>query len=169
VFWPCPAEAHPGTKRLFLERFATPDGRAQFTPVQHRPAAEDPCDEYPLYLTTGRVLAQYQTGAQTRRVPELAAAEPEPFVEIHPDTAGTFGIAHGDLVAVATRRGEVMLRARLTRDIRRDTVFAPFHWSGAGAVNALTHAALDPVSRIPEFKVCAARLSLHAASERGQA
>ncbi len=161
VFWPCPDEAHPGTPRLFLDRFATPDGRAQFTPVQHRPAAEEPDDEFPLYLTTGRVLAHYQTGAQTRRVPELAGAEPEPFVEIRPDTARTFGIAHGDLVTVATRRGTASLRARLTRDIRRDTVFAAFHWSGAGTVNALTHAALDPVSRIPEFKVCAARVAPH--------
>ncbi len=159
VFWPCPSEGHPGTKRLFLERFATPDGRAVFHPVQHRPPAEEPDDAFPLFLTTGRVLAHYQTGAQTRRVPELAAAEPEPFVEIHPGTAYTFGIAHGELVRVATRRGAARLRARLTRDIRRDTLFAAFHWGGLGNANALTNAALDPVSRIPEFKVCAARIA----------
>ncbi|MBV8869357.1 MAG: molybdopterin oxidoreductase family protein [Acetobacteraceae bacterium] len=159
VFWPCPSEGHPGTERLFLERFATPDGRAVFHPVRHRAAAEEPDDTYPLFLTTGRVLAHYQTGAQTRRVPELAAAEPEPFVEIHPDTARTFGVAHGEPVLVATRRGAARLRARLTPDIRRDTLFAAFHWGGAGNANVLTHAALDPVSRIPEFKVCAARIA----------
>jgi assimilatory nitrate reductase catalytic subunit len=159
VFWPCPSEGHPGTERLFLERFATPDGRAVFHPVRHRAPAEEPDDAYPLFLTTGRVLAHYQTGAQTRRVPELAAAEPEPFVEIHPDTARTFGIAHGEPVRVATRRGAARLRARLTSDIRRDTLFAAFHWGGAGNANALTHAALDPLSRIPEFKVCAARIA----------
>jgi assimilatory nitrate reductase catalytic subunit len=165
VFWPCPDEGHPGTKRLFLDRFATPDGRAQFTPVQHRSPAEEPDDAFPFYLTTGRVLAHYQTGAQTRRVPELAGAEPEAFAEIHPDTAGLFGIAHGDRVAVQTRRGTAALRARLTRDIRRDTVFAAFHWGGAGNVNALTHAALDPVSRMPEFKVCAARIIPHSVQD----
>lgn len=165
VFWPCPSDAHPGTPRLFLDRFATADGRAVFHPVQHRAPAEEPDDEYPLYFTTGRVLAHYQTGAQTRRVAELAAAEPEPFLEIHPDTARTFGIAAENPVIVVTRRGQAVFRARLTRDIRRDTLFAAFHWGGAGHANHLTHAALDPVSRIPEFKLCAARVSPHTSQD----
>jgi assimilatory nitrate reductase catalytic subunit len=88
VFWPCPAREHPGTPRMFLDRFATPDGRARFFPVEHRPAAEDIDAEYPVYLTTGRLLQHYQSGTQTRRVRELRDAQPEPFVEVHPDLAG---------------------------------------------------------------------------------
>lgn len=157
VFWPCPTEEHPGTPRLFLDRFATDDGKAKFFPVHHRGAAEPVDAEYPYVLTTGRVLSHYQTGAQTRRVPELHAAEPEPFVEMHPDTAKSLGIAHGDSVRLSTRRGEAVVRARLSRDIRMDTFFTPFHWGGKATANLLTNAALDPVSRIPEFKVCAVR------------
>jgi len=158
VFWPCPDAGHPGTPRLFLDRFATPDGRARFHAVEHMEPAERPDAEYPYFLTTGRILTQYQSGAQTRRVPSLVAAEPAPFLEIHPDTAALLSIRQGDWVHAHTRRGAVTLAARLTPDIRRDTVFAPFHWSGAGAANALTNAALDPISKIPEFKVCAVAL-----------
>ena len=158
VFWPCPADDHPGTPRLFLDRFATPDGKAVFHPVQYHGTAEQPDHDYPYILTTGRVLAHYQTGAQTRRVPELCAAEPSPFVEIHPDTARGLGIAQGDDVRLSTRRGDAVLRARLSRDIRRDVLFAPFHWGGKSTANLLTNAALDPVSRIPEYKGCAVRV-----------
>jgi assimilatory nitrate reductase catalytic subunit len=158
VFWPCPSADHPGTPRMFLERFATEDGRARFHPVEHRPAAELPSEDFPYVLTTGRVLTQYQSGTQTRRVAELAAAEPEPFVEIHPETARGLRIGAGDLVVLTTRRGRAIMKARLSRDIRLDTLFAPFHWGGAGSANALTHGALDPISRIPEFKVCAAKI-----------
>lgn len=157
VFWPCPTEDHPGTPRLFLDRFATDDGRARFIPVHHHGPAETVDAQYPYVLTTGRVLSHYQTGAQTRRVPELQAAEPEAFVEIHPDTAKSLGIAEGDTVRLSTRRGEAVVRARLTRAIRMDTFFAPFHWGGKATANLLTNAALDPVSRIPEFKACAVR------------
>jgi assimilatory nitrate reductase catalytic subunit len=158
VFWPCPSEDHPGTPRMFLDRFATDDGRARFHPVEHRSAAELPDEHFPYILTTGRVLAQYQSGAQTRRVAELNDAEPEPFVEIHPETARGLRIAEGDLVVMTTRRGRAVVKARLTRDIRLDTLFVPFHWSAAGSANALTNGALDPVSRIPEFKVCAVKI-----------
>ncbi len=158
VFWPCPGEGHPGTRRLFLDRFAHPDGRARFHPVEHRGAAEQPDREYPYVLTTGRVLTHYQTGAQTRRVPELDAVEPEPFVELHPDLARGLAVGPGDAVRLVTRRGEMVARARLSRGIRLDTVFVPFHWGGEGCANNLTNAALDPVSRIPEFKACAVRL-----------
>ena len=158
VFWPCPSEDHAGTPRLFLDRFHTDDGRALFYPVQYRGAAEQPDGDYPYVLTTGRTLAHYQTGAQTRRVPELCAANPEPFVELHPDTAHGYGIADGDTVRLQTRRGEALLRARLTRDIRRDVLFAPFHWGGKATTNLLTNTVVDPISRIPEYKVCAVRL-----------
>ncbi|MEU0059720.1 molybdopterin oxidoreductase family protein [Streptomyces sp. NPDC006334] len=166
VFWPCPEDAgasdappvHPGTPRLFLDRFATPDGRARFVPVSHRAAAEEPDAEYPVLLTTGRVLAQYQSGAQTRRVDELNAAAPGPFVELHPRLAARLGAAEGDPVAVVSRRGRAVAPARITAGIRPDTVFMPFHWPGEGRANTLTNPALDPTSRMPEFKVCAVRL-----------
>ncbi|MFB7497614.1 molybdopterin oxidoreductase family protein [Streptomyces sp. NPDC056161] len=156
---PVPPEAtHPGTPRLFLDRFATEDGRARFVPVAHRPAAEEPDAEYPVLLTTGRVVAQYQSGAQTRRVAELNAAAPGPFVELHPRLAARLGAAEGDPVAVVSRRGRAVAPARITTGIRPDTVFMPFHWPGAGRANTVTNPALDPTSRMPEFKVCAVRL-----------
>jgi assimilatory nitrate reductase catalytic subunit len=158
VFWPCPDVDHPGTPRLFLDRFATPDGRARFNALEYRPAAEEPDSDYPMYLTTGRVMAHYQSGNQTRRVASLRASQPEPFVEIHPAIAKTFGIAEGDVVRLATRRGVAIMRARLSHAVRMDTLFAPFHWAGAGSVNLVTNPALDPVSKMPEFKVCAAKI-----------
>ena len=158
VFWPCPSPDHEGTPRLFTERFATPSGRARFHPVRHEAPAEEPDAEYPLYLTTGRVLAQYQSGTQTRRVERLAKLSPEPLVEINPAAARRAGVADGALVTLVSRRGTAIARARLTRDIREDTVFVPFHWGGPSSINRLTNPALDPTSRMPEFKVCAVRI-----------
>ncbi|WP_327694721.1 molybdopterin oxidoreductase family protein [Streptomyces sp. NBC_00459] len=164
VFWPCPAQddqqaaPHPGSPRLFLDRFATEDGRARFVPVAHRPIAEEPDAEYPVLLTTGRVVAQYQSGAQTRRVDELNAAAPGPFVELHPRLAARLGAGEGDAIAVVSRRGRAVAPARITTSIRPDTVFMPFHWPGEGRANTLTNPALDPTSRMPEFKACAVRL-----------
>ncbi|MDX2540368.1 molybdopterin oxidoreductase family protein [Streptomyces sp. WI04-05B] len=168
VFWPCPAleeqadgpsaAPHPGSPRLFLDRFATEDGRARFAPVTHRPIAEEPDAEYPVLLTTGRVVAQYQSGAQTRRVDELNAAAPGPFVELHPRLAARLGAGEGDAIAVVSRRGRAVAPARITTSIRPDTVFMPFHWPGEGRANTLTNPALDPTSRMPEFKACAVRL-----------
>ncbi|MEO3868927.1 molybdopterin-dependent oxidoreductase [Nonomuraea sp. B12E4] len=155
VFWPCPGPGHPGTPRPFLDSFATPDGRARFVPVQHRPPAEETDADYPVHLSTGRVLAHYQSGAQTRRIAPLVRAAPEPYVELHPDLAEQLGIAAGDMVRVSSRRGQSKAVARISDAIRRDTVFMPFHWEGA---NRLTNPALDPVSRMPEFKVCAVRV-----------
>ncbi|MDQ3724026.1 MAG: molybdopterin oxidoreductase family protein [Actinomycetota bacterium] len=167
VFWPCPHEDHPGTPRLFLEAFATPDGRARFLPVSHRAAGEEPDEEFPLYLTTGRTLVHYQSGTQTRRVPRLNDAEPEAFIEIHPVLARRMQIEEHDLVALRTRRGTASARARLTPDIRPDTLFMPFHWGGAGRANLLTNPALDPDSRMPEFKVCAVRIERVEPETRG--
>jgi assimilatory nitrate reductase catalytic subunit len=158
VFWPCPAESHAGTPRMFLDRFATTDGRARFVPVEHRAAAEDVDEAYPVYLTTGRLLQHYQSGAQTRRVAALHVAQPAAFVELHPDLAERHGVDEGEAVRVSSRRGSVVAAARITESIRPDTVFMPFHWGGAASVNVVTNAALDPVSRMPEFKVCAVRL-----------
>ncbi|MGZ4502019.1 MAG: molybdopterin oxidoreductase family protein [Nocardioidaceae bacterium] len=153
VFWPCP-QGGAGTERMFLETFATPDGRARFHSVAHRGPAETPCAAYPLHLTTGRVLAQYQSGAQTRRIKALG--DTGPFVELHPLVAARVGAADGEDVVVSTRRGTMTAPARLSETVRPDTVFVPFHWVGA---NRLTNDALDPASGMPEFKVCAARVT----------
>ncbi|MFC5723601.1 molybdopterin oxidoreductase family protein [Streptomyces gamaensis] len=158
LHWPCPDGAHPGTPRLFLDRFAHPDGRARFAAVEHRPSAETPGGAYPLYATTGRLLAHYQSGAQTRRVAELAAAEPEMCVEMHPGTAARAGLTEGARARVTSARGSVHARVRLSEGIRADTVFLPFHFPGDGRANLLTGDALDPRSRMPEFKVCAVRV-----------
>ncbi len=161
VFWPCPTDEHPGTPRMFLDSFATPDGRARFHAVEHRGPAEQPDEDYPVHLTTGRVLAQYQSGAQTRRVRELT--DDGAFVEMHPMLAARIGTADGEPVRITTRRGEMVAPVRVVRTIRPDTVFVPFHWVGA---NKLTNDALDPASRMPEFKVCAARVSEVPSAER---
>ncbi|MEU1589308.1 molybdopterin oxidoreductase family protein [Micromonospora sp. NPDC005710] len=158
VYWPCPTEDGPDTPRLFAETFATPDGRARFHNVDHRPAAEQVCATYPLHFTTGRVLAQYQSGTQTRRVAALRRAAPEAFVELHPDLAARLGIDDGDPVRVTSRRGEFRAPARLSTGIRPDTVFAPFHYAGAGRANSVTNDAVDPISGMPEFKICAVRV-----------
>ncbi len=158
VFWPCAAEDQPDTPRLFQESFPTEDGRARFHPVEYRPPAEEPDEDYPLFVTTGRLLIHYQSGAQTRRVAELNQAAPAPEVEIHPQIARTFAIAEGDPVRVVTRRGTAIMNARLTSDIRLDTLFIPFHWGNEGCANLLTQAALDPLSKMPEFKICAGRI-----------
>ncbi|PVG84574.1 nitrite reductase [Nocardioides gansuensis] len=163
VFWPCPDAGHPGTPRMFLDSFAHPDGRARFHVVAYRGAAEQPDDDYPVHLTTGRVLAQYQSGAQTRRVKELP--DTGPFVEIHPMLAGRIGAVDGEPVTLMTRRGTMTAPARVVDTIRPDTVFVPFHWVGA---NKLTNDALDPASRMPEFKACAARVSIPPVVEQGR-
>jgi assimilatory nitrate reductase catalytic subunit len=128
--------------------------------VEHRPSVEEPDEAYPFFLTTGRVLAQYQSGAQTRRIAPLAAATPDAFVEVHPNAAAGLSIADGQRVRVVTRRGVVEAPARVVDTIRPDTLFVPFHWAGAARANSATVDALDPVSRMPEFKVCAARLEV---------
>ncbi len=154
VFWPCLSADHPGTPRLFTESFATPDERARFVDVDHVGAAEQPCADYPLHLTTGRVLAQYQSGAQTRRIRDLP--DSGPFVQLHPMLAERIGATDGQPVVVTTRRGDLTAPAQVVTTIRPDTVFVPFHWVGA---NRLTNDALDPSSRMPEFKVCAAAVN----------
>jgi assimilatory nitrate reductase catalytic subunit len=158
LHWPCPSEDHPGTPRLFAERFAHPSGRARFQAVSHRPAAEIPDAEYPLFFTTGRYKEHYNSGAQTRRVPALLEAQPEPKLQLHPRLAAALGVVEGERLLVESRRGAVWFNASLSSDIRADTLFAPFHWGGRRAANLLTHAALDPISRMPEFKICAVRV-----------
>ena len=155
AYWPYPAGS-TGTPRLFTDRFAHPDGKAQLVPVV--PRRRRTPDENPgpaakaMTLITGRLLEHYQSGAQTRRVAELLAAQPEATVQLHPAAAHAMGIGDGTLVSVVNSRGEVVCRAELSTAIRPETVFLPFHFPGAESANRLTEAATDPVSGMPEFK-----------------
>ncbi|QKV98102.1 molybdopterin oxidoreductase family protein [Streptomyces sp. NA02950] len=165
LYWPCPDTTGAGTPRLFLERFAHPDGRARFAEVEHRDPAGTTTADRPLYATTGRVLAHYQSGAQTRRIPELREAAPEPFVEVHPDTAARAGLDDGALALVSSASGRTVARVRLDGTMRTDTVFLPFHFAGRGRANLLTGPALDPRSGMPGFKVSAVRIEPWAGPE----
>ncbi|HKF38559.1 MAG TPA: molybdopterin dinucleotide binding domain-containing protein, partial [Ktedonobacteraceae bacterium] len=156
VFWPCPSQEHPGTPRLYEERFGFPDGKARFHPITYIPPAEEPDEEYPLVLTTGRVIYHYLSGNQTRRVPFLKEQAPYPWVEMHEQTAARLGIADGDWVTVRTRRGEMTAPALVVRSIRPDTLFIPYHYGHTQAANRLTNPVLEPMNKIPEYKVCAA-------------
>ncbi len=169
VFWPCTSEDDPGTPRLFepgswnpIAKGAGPfyfaDGKARFNVAPYTPPAEEVDEEYPLMLTTGRVVSQFLSGTQTRRIGPLVDQYPEPRIEMHPQLAEKLGIADGDLATAETRRGDVTLRAMVVTTIRPDTIFIPYHWAGRQSVNQLTISAQDPISKIPEYKVCAARV-----------
>ncbi|MBK9259370.1 MAG: molybdopterin oxidoreductase family protein [Polyangiaceae bacterium] len=169
VFWPCPSDDHPGTPRLFEPgsdnpvakgkgRFYFPDGKARFNVADYRPAVDDVSEEYPLFLTTGRVVSQFLSGTQTRRIGPLIKHYPEPRIELHPRLAEKLGIADGDWATAETRRGAITLRAMVVTTIRPDTIFIPYHWPGDKSANRLTVAAQDPISKIPQYKVCGCRL-----------
>lgn len=158
VFWPCPSLHHPGTPRLFTERFAHPDGKARMLPVGYTPPAEEPGGDYPFRLTTGRVVYHYLSGNQTRRLGFLNSQAPEPWVEIHPMAAARLGIATDDRVRLRTLRGEMELKALVTPTIRPDTLFVPYHYGHRQAVNQLTNPAVEPAVKIPEYKVAAAAI-----------
>ncbi len=159
VFWPCPDADHPGTPRLFEGgRFHHPDGRARFHAVEYRPPAEDVDADYPIILTTGRVVSQFLSGTQTRRIGPLVDQYPEPKVELHPKLAVRLGVCDGDRVRVSSRRGHLDLAAHVVATIRPDTVFIPYHWPGERSANRLTLRAYDPIAGIPEFKVAAVRI-----------
>ncbi len=162
VFWPCPSVDHPGTPRLYENRFAFPDGKARFNAITYIPPAEEPDEEYPLVLTTGRVIYHYLSGNQTRRTPFLKEQAPYPWVEMHEQTAAKLGIGDGDWVTVRTRRGEMTVPALVVRSIRPDTLFIPYHYGHTQAANVLTNPILEPMLKIPEYKVCAAAAT-HAA------
>ena len=159
VFWPCKDENDPGTPHMFLDKkFYHPDGKAKICALPYRPPAEEPDEEYPLRLTTGRVVYHYLSGNQTRRINFLRDMCPEPFVEVHPETAQKYNIKHEEIVRLFTRRGEADYQVKITEAIRKDTVFVPYHWGHDKSINLLTIGALDPMSRMPEFKACAAQI-----------
>ena len=169
VFWPCPEDDHPGTPRMFepgsvnpvakgAGPFYFPDGRARFLISEHRPPAEVTDADFPVILTTGRVVSQFLSGTQTRRIGPLMDQYPEPLIEIHPQLAEKLGVTDGGWTTVETRRSSVTLKAQVVRTIRPDTVFVPYHWPGKRSANRCTISAQDPISKIPEFKVCACRV-----------
>jgi assimilatory nitrate reductase catalytic subunit len=182
VFWPCYSEdpetgqpiEHNGTPRLF-ERgsynpvskgtgpFYFPDGKARFNVADHRPAVDDVSDEYPVFLTTGRVVSHFLSGTQTRRIGPLVDQYPEPRIEMHPRLAGRLGINDADWATAETRRGAITLRAMVVTTIRPDTIFIPYHWPDEKSANRLTVAAQDPISKIPQYKVCGCRVRKAAA------
>jgi assimilatory nitrate reductase catalytic subunit len=139
-------------------RFYHPDGKARFHAATYTPPAEDVDAEYPIILTTGRVISQFLSGTQTRRIGPLLDQYPEPLVEMHPQLAVRLGIREGDWTTVESRRGQTTLRAHVVNTIRPDTVFVPYHWAGPKSINQVTIAAQDPISKIPEYKVCAVRV-----------
>lgn len=153
--WPVPSVDHPGTPYLHKEKFTR--GLGKFHAVHFKEAAELPDEEYPFTLTTGRIMFQYHTGTMTRRSPKLEQEAPEPFVEINPSDAEKIGLNGARKVRVSSRRGSIELAVRVTDRIRPGVVFIPFHYAEAAA-NALTNTALDPVARIPEYKICAVKV-----------
>lgn len=155
IHWPCPTPDHPGTPILHMARFVC--GLGRFTPLAYRPPAELPDKEYPLILTTGRSLYHYHTGTMTRKVAGLNIIEPEGVVEISPIDAASLKIANGDKVKVTSRRGEVITKAKVTEQSPPGVVYMTFHFAESAA-NILTNAALDPVAKIPELKVCAVKI-----------
>ncbi len=155
IQWPCPSEDHPGTGYLYKDGF--PKGKVTFSRVAYCPPAEITDAEYPFVLTTGRNLFQYHSGSMTRRVKPIETHAGAPYVEISPEDGERLGIRSGDSVRVASRRGEVELKARITRKISEGTVFLPMHYREAAA-NVITNDALDPYVKIPEFKVCAVKV-----------
>ncbi|AST94416.1 formate dehydrogenase subunit alpha [Sutcliffiella cohnii] len=159
VFWPCPTEDDEGMPRLFEDKkFNFPDGKAKILAFEHKGPNEQVSEEFPLILSTGRVVYHYLSGNQTRRIEALTNFCPDPYVEIHPNTARQYNIGNGELVKISSPRGHIKVVAKITKIIREDMIFVPYHWGKQLAINHLTNPALEPKSKIPEFKVCAAKL-----------
>ncbi|MBA7644182.1 putative formate dehydrogenase [subsurface metagenome] len=161
--WPCPTREHPGTAVLHTELFTR--GKGQFMPLEYKPPAESPDDEYPLMLTTGRNLFHFHTGTMSRKVKGLNVFRDKELVEINPQDASALGIADGDTIKVVSRRGAVVAKARVTDVSPVGVVFMTFHFAES-PTNQLTNPALDPIAKIPEFKVCAVRIEKNGSSTR---
>jgi formate dehydrogenase major subunit/formate dehydrogenase alpha subunit len=157
LFWPCPNQDHPGTPILHTKQFSR--GSGKFMPIEHVSPAELPNDEYPIFLNTGRVLYHYHGGEMTRRANGLMAIYDQPLVEVNPDDAARLGITAREFVKITSRRGSIEAQAWITDRVPPGMVFANFHFPQASA-NELTIAALDPTSKIPEYKVCAVKVEL---------
>ena len=152
IFAPCPSIDHPGTPRPFVQSFAHADGKAHLEPVVYQ-VLEGISAAQPIFFTTGRNAHQYQSGTQTRRNAKLNPRAPHATLELHPNLAREHGVQAGDAVTVSSGNGTATFEAVLNAGIREDTVYAPFHYAGAGNANRLTGSSLDPISRMPDFKV----------------
>ncbi|MEW6620188.1 MAG: formate dehydrogenase subunit alpha [bacterium] len=155
IQWPCPDAAHPGTKFLHKDKFVS--GKGKFQAVKYLPPVEEPDEEYPFWLTTGRILYHYHTGSMSRRSKGLNEICKEGYVEINPQDAISLGISDGQTVTVSSRRGSIEIKAKVTDKIAQGTFFIPFHFAESAA-NVLTNSALDPIAKIPELKVCAVKI-----------
>jgi formate dehydrogenase major subunit len=159
IHWPCPSEDHPGTPTMFLQKFNTPDGLGHFQAVEFKPPAEVPDEAYPYFLTTGRSVFHYHTGAMTRRTPRLVDEVPRGFVQVNPEDASKEGVKDRDTVVLETRRGSIEAEARITDEVRPGLLFIPIHFPDSCA-NALTISALDPSAKCAETKVCAVKIEV---------
>ncbi|MBI5779363.1 MAG: formate dehydrogenase subunit alpha [Planctomycetes bacterium] len=157
IQWPCPSEDHPGTGFLHKDKFTC--GLGKFFPIDYKPPAEEPDNNYPFTLTTGRTLYHYHTGSMTRRSAGPVFLVSEPYVEINPGDAGKLGISDGEKISIASRRGSIKIKATITDCVPQGTVFIPFHFA-EGPANILTNPAIDPVAKIPEYKVCAVNITV---------
>lgn len=155
IQWPCPTKDHPGTPILHKEKFTR--GKGQFLPIEFKEPAELPDEEYPFILTTGRTIFHFHTGTMSRRVSALNREVPTGYVEINPKDAQKIGTRNGDIVTITSRRGNIKIKARITKRVNEGVVFIPFHFAECAA-NVLTNPALDPVAKIPEYKACACRV-----------
>jgi formate dehydrogenase major subunit len=162
IQWPCPTEGHPGTKFLHKDKFSR--GLGMLSAIEYTPPAEDVDPEYPLCLTTGRILEHFHTGTMSRNSKILVETANEAFIEIHPNDASNYDLVDGELISVSTRRGSIRIKARISDRPKPTVVFIPFHFVEAAA-NKLTIDALDPVCKIPEYKVCACKIEKIAAQE----
>ena len=153
--WPCPNATHPGTKFLHMDRFSR--GLGLMSAIEYKPPAEVPDKEYPFVMTTGRILYQYHTATMSRLSKGIMERAPESLVEIHPKDAEKLGIANGQFVKVSSRRGNLQVKSTVTERVPEGVVFMTFHYREA-AVNLLTNPALDPIAKIPEYKVCAVKV-----------
>ncbi|MFB0524731.1 MAG: molybdopterin oxidoreductase family protein, partial [Phycisphaerae bacterium] len=153
--WPCLDKNHPGTKYLHKGKFTR--GKGKFHAVNFREPAESPDKEFPFILSTGRQLYQFHTGTLTRKSPAIHQKSPAGYVELHSSDAERYGISDGDCVEVSTRRGKVVTQASVGSQVAKGWLFMPFHFA-EGPANMLTNDALDPIAKIPEFKVCAAAI-----------
>jgi assimilatory nitrate reductase catalytic subunit len=158
IFWPCPSEDHPGTPRMFGNSFYHKNGKAKIHGITPRMPAESIDEIYPYILTTGRVGSHYLSGTQTRRTEALNKKTPVPIAEIHPWLAQKLGLRKDSVIKITSRRASLVFEVKITEAIQPRTVFVPFHWGGEQSINRLTIGALEPTSRMPEFKICAVQV-----------
>jgi formate dehydrogenase major subunit len=159
IQWPCPEENHNGVSTFFTEKFNTPDGLGHLQVVDYKPPAEEPDEDYPYTLTTGRSIFHYHTGTMSRRTPKLNDEVSRCFCQINPIDAIKENAKDGDIIFLKTRRGSIEAEARVVDEVPEGFLFIPFHFGDASA-NILTNPVLDPACGMPEYKVCAVKMEV---------